>query len=303
MTRNPVPPRLFFLFARRAPVGVILRRGPSRWVQLVRWDTRTDAFEEGQWFHGRIYERRCDLSPDGRLFVYFASKRSRRQSESEYRETWTAVSKPPWLTALALWPKGDAWAGGGAFIDDRTLALNHAESEAAPHPSHRPPPAKLRVSTRHYGGEDSPLFDERLVRDEWVLEEEGKRSKGWPPRSDPPERWAKAVSRVKSEARGPWQIVRRVRGYFEQKGGRERTWLESFSLRRGGHGGVEVPITDAEWAEWDPRGRLVYARAGCICTATIQDDEAVPSLRERVLADFKSSKPVTVQSPADGREW
>src|SRR4051794_20213611 len=100
--------RLQVLLARAAPVGLILRRGPSKWVQLVKWDTAADRFEPGQWFHGRLYERRGDLSPDGRLFVYFASKfTGLTLADREYTYAWTAVSRPPYLTALALWPKGD----------------------------------------------------------------------------------------------------------------------------------------------------------------------------------------------------
>lgn len=71
----------------------------------------------GQWFKGRIYERRCDLSPSGEKLIYFAAK---------YRSplyTWTAVSRPPFLTALLLWPKGDAWGGGGLFNNERTIGL------------------------------------------------------------------------------------------------------------------------------------------------------------------------------------
>src|SRR5688500_7843573 len=66
--------RVFGIMARSAPVAALLRRGPSRWVQMLRWHAGTDTVEPGQWFRGRIYERRCDLSPDGRLFLYFASK-------------------------------------------------------------------------------------------------------------------------------------------------------------------------------------------------------------------------------------
>src|SRR5690606_15991035 len=118
------PSRLYVLLARKARVGVILRRGPSKWVQVIRWSTSSDAFEDGQWFHGRIYERRCDLSPDGRLFLYFAAKFHRAQAQGSYTYSWTAVSKPPWLTAIALWPKGDAWHGGGLFESNTALMLN-----------------------------------------------------------------------------------------------------------------------------------------------------------------------------------
>jgi hypothetical protein len=57
------------LLARDAPKGVILRRGPTKWVQLILLHTDSDTFEEGQWFRGRIYGGHSDLSPDGSLFL------------------------------------------------------------------------------------------------------------------------------------------------------------------------------------------------------------------------------------------
>jgi len=116
-----VPPRLFVVLAREAPVGVILRRGPAAWYHVVLWHTDTDLFEHGAWFKGRIYEERCDLSPDGQLLLYFALQGSRWRTS--YRGTWTAVSRPPWLHALVLWPQGDTWGGGGRFVGKRKVAL------------------------------------------------------------------------------------------------------------------------------------------------------------------------------------
>src|SRR4051812_43670890 len=124
--RAPPPPRLSLLLARDADVAVIFRRGPSKWVEVIRWNTRRDEFERGHWFHGRIYERRCDLSPDGEPLLYFVSKFSgRTMKENAYTYAWTAVSRPPWLTALALWPKGDCWWGGGQFLGNHHILLNH----------------------------------------------------------------------------------------------------------------------------------------------------------------------------------
>ena len=95
---NKSSPRLFVILARAAPVGVIFRRGPSKQVQLIKWDTSKDHFEYGQWFKGRIYERACDLSPNGDKLIYLAAKWGKKPIE-----TWTAISKPPYLTALVLW--------------------------------------------------------------------------------------------------------------------------------------------------------------------------------------------------------
>lgn len=102
------PPRLYCVFARDAPIAAIFRRGPSRHVQLIKWRTDEDTFEPGQWLKGRIYDRRADLSPDGQLLVYFAADHKYLKGPA----TWTAVSKIPYLTALAFFPKGDCWAGG-----------------------------------------------------------------------------------------------------------------------------------------------------------------------------------------------
>src|ERR1051326_5649273 len=126
MTNTPaIPARIFGVSAPDAPIVLLLRRGPTRWVQLVQWQTESDTFTDGQWFHGHLYERRCSLSPDGQLFAYFVSKYGKTRYESPSTETWTAISRPPYFTALALWPKGDAWNGGGVFQDNRTLLLNH----------------------------------------------------------------------------------------------------------------------------------------------------------------------------------
>jgi hypothetical protein len=113
--------RLFVIPARDEPVAVILRRGPSRWYHVILWDTRRDHFTNGAWIKGRIYEEKCDLSPDGKLFVYFVHQGSR--GGTEFTDAWTAVSRPPWLYALGVWPQGTTYGGGGRFLDKRRLAL------------------------------------------------------------------------------------------------------------------------------------------------------------------------------------
>jgi hypothetical protein len=113
--------QLFPIFARDEETAVIIRRGPSRWHHLVQWDTRRDRFLHGAWFKGRIYEEKCDLSPDGKLLVYFVLKGS--HSQTKFTHAWTAVSRVPYLKALILWPQGTTYGGGGRFFENRSLAL------------------------------------------------------------------------------------------------------------------------------------------------------------------------------------
>jgi hypothetical protein len=151
------PCRLFVIPARDRPVALILRRGPAAWYHLILWNTATDALEHGAWFRGRIYEERCDLSPDGELFLYFALQG--RRWRTSYEGAWTAVSRPPWLHALALWPQGHTWGGGGRFLDRRRAVLWSCDLRT--HPDH--PLVGLEVSS------GSPSTQEREVRrGEWT---------------------------------------------------------------------------------------------------------------------------------------
>jgi hypothetical protein len=46
---------VFVISARKAPVAVVFRRGPSKQVLLLKWNLATDKLQLGQWFKGRIY--------------------------------------------------------------------------------------------------------------------------------------------------------------------------------------------------------------------------------------------------------
>ena len=121
---------LFVIIARERPVAVLLRRGPSDWFHVIRWDMARDRFERGAWLRGRIYEDRCDLSPDGELFLAFVLQ-GRKGASSSTTHAWSAVSRPPWLHALALWPQGTTYGGGGRFTGPRTVVLRNASPRAA----------------------------------------------------------------------------------------------------------------------------------------------------------------------------
>ena len=116
------PPRLQLLLASAAPVGLVLRRGPSRVVRVILWRRDRDEFEPGQWFRGRLFADRSDISPDGRHWIYFAMG-GVRWAIAETRGTWIAIARVPLLSATALWGQGDTWAGGGFFTSNLSYWL------------------------------------------------------------------------------------------------------------------------------------------------------------------------------------
>lgn len=121
MNENSFPARLHAIIAPERHIAVVFRRGPSKQVATYRWDLSADSFQLGQWLKGRIYERRCDLSPDGQHLLYFAMNGKWR---SETGGSWTAVAKAPYLKALDLFAKGDCWEGGGLFLSNHKYWIN-----------------------------------------------------------------------------------------------------------------------------------------------------------------------------------
>ena len=138
------PCRLFVFLARDAPLGLVLRRGPSDWFRLSRWRTDTDALEHGQWLRGRVYERRSDLAPDGSLFVAFVRRSGGpRRASPEAADSWVAISRPPYFTALALWFVGGTYWLGGCFPEPPRVPAPSATGGAAA----AAPPVRARYSS------------------------------------------------------------------------------------------------------------------------------------------------------------
>lgn len=300
--KHDVPARLFVIPAREAPKAVILRRGPSKWVELILWHTDTDTFDRGQWFKGRIHERRCDLSPDGSLFVYFAQKiEARTLQDTEYTYAWTAISKPPYLTALALWPKGDCWHGGGLFLDARTVWLNHKPEVARPHTDHKPKGLKI-IPNPEAQGEDEPIYYKRLERDGWPQIQEGKlRDIGywnapWSGNWSAP--WVLGRQQVntweKPRHDGRYSLLMKlVAVYYSRPGGArvDEFWLLNKQTSQ------QTLIEGANWADWDQRGRLVFTKGGQLFAS--EDDLPNPKL----LADFNMDRHRPVVTPDWARHW
>ncbi|MDX2015872.1 MAG: hypothetical protein SFW67_37105 [Myxococcaceae bacterium] len=161
------------IFAAEAPVGVVIARGPSRWTNVSRWDVMTDTVTRGAWFKGRLYETKCDLSPDGELFL--AALFKGRRAGTPFTDSWTAISRLPWLYALALWPIGTTYGGGGRFVGPREVTLRGV---GGPHPDFSPDgivwkngPAALHASSGEVEGAE---WSGRDARNRLVFTREGQ---------------------------------------------------------------------------------------------------------------------------------
>jgi hypothetical protein len=265
--------------ARDAPLGVVLRRGPSEWVRLSVWHTDADTFEHGQWFRGRVYERRADVSANGALFVYFARKSSGLAAQPYPHDTWAAISRPPYFTALALWFVGGTYYTGGFFPEPGAVWLGFG---AAP-PDQGQLPRWLRLTAalppyvdRTSNWTDRTVYVNRLLRD------------GWQPVPEAPaETWQRP-----HRAGAPSLMMTQVGFDFGAYGGPYRV---EYAVRAE-PGAEPTPLGPATWADWDQRGRLVLARDGALFHW-----EAPGTLRR--IADFNDQTPEPAPAPAWAETW
>jgi hypothetical protein len=282
-----LPARLHVVLAREAPRAVIVRRGPSRWVRIILWHTDTDQFEGGQWLRGRIYGERCALSPDGALFLYFAMQQ--HKSRGGYLGTWTAISKPPYLTALALWPVGDTWGGGGLFIDDQTIYISgHTDA----HPDHQPPKHLRVITTAAKLTKRDHRFLDRIKARDWQQIYKPDRSKvgfGW--RWKDPAIWQRAHPFYDR-----YFLAMRWYGYITEH--YPGPMIQEYALGDRTEN-KEIALEGANWADWDQRGRLVYARDGQVFA---QEPDQVGTFA-RPLADFNDQKFEAIAAPDWAQRW
>jgi len=289
--------RLFALIAREARKAVVFRRGPSKSVLLLLWDLQTDRLQTGQWFKGRIYDRRCDLSPDGQLLAYFAAS---------YRgpwRTWTAISRPPYLTALAAWPKGDAWGGGGLFHDNRSLELNHWPGPDMQVAAEFALPRGFSVEPlgpESGRGEDDPISSIRAHRDGWTLASQGHSSKfgvgapyKW--RIDPPTILEKPL-----DARRVVLLQTNLHGIGERDG----SWYAQTGRLVHTSTGDELELGRIDWADVDKNGDVLFARTGCLFRLRRRD---IGSLKDpgapKLIANLSDVRFEVVSAPQIAHSW
>lgn len=266
------PARLHVLLARDAKVGLVIRRGPSKSVCTVLWDRKQDKFKLGQWMRGRIYERRCDLSPDGQHFIYFAMN---GRFQSETKGSWTAISRVPFLKAMNLFAKGDCWHGGGMFLSDREFWLNDGYGHTELKKSNQLRRNLNGQPKESFGGECLTIYYNRLQRDGWTMSNQ---------------EYQGATLFERKLPKG-WRLRRLAFSEIGAPPGRGCYW-DAHELR---HESTETILAFPEW-EWADfiDGRLVFAVEGKLCAARLGRGKLVG---EKILYDFNGMKFEAIAAP------
>jgi hypothetical protein len=276
-----VGPRLFGIPASAADVVGVIRRGPSAWCAVGRWDVRAGTYDHGAWLRGTIYPQRCDVSPDGSWLVYFALQPS---AAWDLGWTFVAVSRLPWLHALAAWGTDGTWSRGCHFVAE-------ASSRVDGEPEHGSLPYDLLGAGLALTGASSYAVERRRGWSE---------APGAPPR-DPSDVWderrADTLRMTKAQPGSSGAVRLEVTGRqaaFRSgaSGGRAR-----YSVADGG-GRLELP--DVQWADWASDGSLLVAtRSGRLETR----GAASWANPDAVVADLAAAEPAPAAPPPEALSW
>jgi len=243
---------------------------------VIGWDRANDEFTLGQWLHARIYERRCDLSPDGRYFIYFAMN---GRWESRVKGAWTAISQAPYLKALCLWAKGDCWHGGGLFVGRRQYWLNYGHGHEQLEDDSDLTRSASFPWTESYGGECPGVYYIRLQRDDWRLGSIAQDGSGG------------QITVFDKRVTPQWTLRKLAHATIDHPVGRG-CYYDEHELHNNGSGRT-LAFPEWEWADVD-RSRLAWAEGGRLYVGAL-DDSGLKDVR--CLHDFNDMRFEPIPAP------
>ena len=265
-------------------VGVI-RRGPSDWFQLGKWELEKPAYEPGAWLNGNLYPQRCDLSPNGRWFCYLARKEN---ADWNVGQTYLAVSRLPWLTALSAWRTDGTWTRGLHFAGK----AEHDEKLGAPDM-----------------GDLGPLREKFGLASTRAQQFAVERRRGWSESKGTPSRKKGDIFDQKRDvqiekmqpvskpalrltATGKYAAFREMSQDFW--GADDLYYALSIEQR-------ERVLADVQWADWNSEGKLLVATVG----GKLQIRELQDLDNEKVTfeVDLAPGKPDPKPAPDWARDW
>jgi len=274
--KEKIPPRIYCIPASEAPVVAVFRRGPTNWSHVGRWDLAAGRYEPGAWLRGRIFPRRSDLSPDGRLLCYFAHKPT---AKWEQGEAYVALSKLPWLTALHAFSTCGTWTRGFFFTEDGAFD-NFQDAKLPISYGLRSIPMVQFANERRRAWEETQDSPSRDPKDVWDQHRNARMQKCQP--------LGNRVLYVESVgwAGGEFGVNQAVDGL-----------RVSYSLESDGD---LKQLDELQWADWDREGRLLVAtRSGKLQVWNLNGDGPEILFEQ----DLSLIEPNPIPAPAWAQRW
>ncbi len=286
-------PRIYVITATNADVAVVFAR-TSGWFHIARWDLLTGSVTAGAWLRGGLYPRRCDISPDGEFLYYFGMKGGR---------AFHAISRMPWLSALALWRASGTYSNGGHFLKVPRRGIKVSDEFLQGPPSI---------------GDSTPLLQQYRLRmvGNATTAYKAERRRGWLEHETCPPR----------EANDVWD-ERRAQILFHQHPTRKLRLILTDAGITHALGNIEgrkpsysiddkittTLLPDAVWADWDRQGRLLVATANgaleirgvatAASAASVADNAVELRFNNVTSSSLAGIRPDPTPSPLSAQRW
>ena len=260
--------------ATQATRVALFCRGPADWWQIVAWDTDCDRIETGAWFRGKLYPRRSDISADGRWLCYFALK----HGNWDLGDTYIAISRLPWLTALAAWPTGGTWTRGCHFTcAGRATSVGPPEFGTIP--------AKFAFWLDYTSGDQFAAEKRRGFTE----------APDSPPRNPSDIFDQNRLARVcRIQPGGDAKLIIQTLAHGEFQRPAIEGMTVAYSLEQQGQ---VHSLDDVQWADWDHSGRLIVA------TKTGQIEARIPGGETSPIIDLSKRIPDPQPAPQWAISW
>jgi hypothetical protein len=232
------------------------------------------------------------------MLLYFAADMRRKY------HAWSAISRPPYFTALALWPTFGTHGGGGLFLSRNQIGLDYQDWQDVDVAKEFSVPSWLTVGRLgcYAGGEEfepSKPWSVRLKRDGWKLtdyprgtkDEFGK--KVWV-EYDPPVTWQKYHPLWPEK----YTLQMSILGLHEQKG--PFYLIDHSVIGMNGYVGI---IGRSEWAEWSHTGDLLFSQSGCLYRLRPENGVFGPIEASKQIADFSGLEFQRCEAPESVQVW
>jgi hypothetical protein len=231
----------------------VVQRKRSKLFHILVIDTRKRSVEEGSWFRGKLYPKRCDVSFDGQYMIYLALS-------ADASATWNGLCRLPYLRTLAHADNFGTWFGGGYFAAPDVLRTNFHSETFIQSVAQARVPFRVDPAPGPDHSEDLGVLYPRLARDGFQRLGPNRGSE----RILPGLKYRVAVDGddgwgCRPSPRHP-ELQLRFVGYLEHG------YTFAFQLDA-----YPRLLNGASWACWDSRGDLWVARPGLVELYTMKN--------------------------------
>lgn len=283
-TITTIPCILYAILARESDWAVIFRSGPKRRVQLIRWNTKTDKFDHGQWLKHKVFERQADLSPCGDKLICMSTYYRKADRElHRHLGPILIVSRPPYFTAAAI-IKVSQSQESGYFQTNKMILIPQTACVA------HPPSIRSKNVTHFDFMPNGKTFTEidALKLAGWTVKYLNKQIRFCFP----------LVATKAFPNHSTYQLQMEALRKQPNTNNRRYTLLNTDT-------GEEAILGDFSWADIDKNNDLLFAKDGQLFRLKPHWSATAPFYltQAKLLYDFRPSQFTEIEAPSWATEW